>query len=126
MRACSSAHAAFRAPERRRSLVVRGEGRRDGCYARCGPPTASCDERLRERSAFCDPWRSLDLGVRCRSRLSSLLAPAIPLHVRMSVEAAVDWRDRQAFGRGGSRRCALATLSVKPEAGVEEPTMLFT
>jgi hypothetical protein len=44
----------------------------------------------------------------------------------MSVEAAVDWRDRQVFGRGGSRRCALATLTVKPEAGVEEATILFT
>jgi hypothetical protein len=44
----------------------------------------------------------------------------------MSVEAAVDWRDRQVFGRGGGLGGALATLRVKPEAGVEEPTMLFT
>jgi hypothetical protein len=93
-----------------------------GCYARCGPTTASCDERWRERSAFYDPWRITRPGIRCRSRLSSLLAPAIPLHFRMSVEAVVDWRDREVFGRGGSRRCALATLTVKPEAGVEEPT----
>jgi hypothetical protein len=44
----------------------------------------------------------------------------------MSVEAAADWRDRQVFGRGGCRRCALATLTVEPEAGVEEPITLFT
>jgi hypothetical protein len=34
-------------------------------------------------------------------RLSSLLGARDSLHLRMSVEAAVDWRDRQVFGRGG-------------------------
>jgi hypothetical protein len=45
---------------------------------------------------------------------------------RMRVETAVDWRDPGFRPRRRSRRCALATLRVKPEAGVEELTILFT